>query len=88
MTVSSRNQWVDERGVCHHPGCQNRGFLQRKAFSLYVRLSSTEKVSGGWPAVVAEAKQPRAACEHVLLHYQNTASAATGSEAGGHNDQW
>ena len=79
-TASSQNQWVDEHGFCHHPGCQKRGFLQRKAFSLYVRLSSSDNMTGQGHAGLPDSARSKAACEHVLLYLENMASEDSLSE--------
>ena len=61
--------WVDEHGVCQNPQCQQRTFLQKKAFSLYTRLTHSNR-SG----LSLSGQQQRASCEHVLLHLQTTQS--------------
>ena len=74
-TITLPGQWVDETGVCQNPSCQKRSFVQKKAFSLYMRLSSSDKLTGPQEARQPNAQRRKAGCEHVLLYFQSLSSA-------------
>jgi hypothetical protein len=76
---SSTIPYIDENGICQNPQCNQRTFLQRKAFSLYTKLAhsniSNDAFMSESSSSVVERKgkgraKVRPTCEHVLLYLQ------------------
>jgi hypothetical protein len=69
--------WVDDRGICRNPRCQQRSFIQKKAFKLYTHLTHSSVTSLRSESSLGGGHQPKPACEHALLYLQAMSSSTS-----------